>query len=59
MAALSPILQPVVVVFLGFIDLKVRKVRNEASSRPGIFSRTLHFNQVANSTPPSLSADES
>jgi len=30
-------------VLLCFIDPRVRKIRNEASSCPGIFSRTLHF----------------
>jgi len=32
-----------------FIDPWVRKIRNEASSCPGIFSRTLHFYYVASS----------
>ena len=32
-----------------FIDPRVRKIRNEASSCPGIFSRTLRFYYVANS----------
>jgi len=32
-----------VCVFLCFIDPKVRQIRSEASSRPGISSRTLHF----------------
>jgi len=34
-------------VLLCFIDLRVRKIRNEASSCPGIFSRTLRFYYVA------------
>jgi len=32
-----------------FIDPRVRKIRNEASSCPGIFSRTLRFYYVASS----------
>jgi len=36
-------------VLLCFIDPRVRKIRNEASSSPGIFSRTLHFYYVASS----------
>jgi len=32
-----------------FIDPRVRKIRNEASSCPGIFSRTLRFYHVASS----------
>jgi len=32
-----------------FIDPRVRKIRNEVSSCPGIFSRTLRFYYVANS----------
>ena len=35
-------------VLLCFIDPRVRKIRNEASSCPGIFSRTLRFYYVAN-----------
>jgi len=38
-----------VLVLLCFIDPRVRKIRNEASSCPGIFSRTLHFYYVASS----------
>jgi len=38
-----------VCVLLCFIDPRVRKIRNEASSCPGIFSRTLHFYYVASS----------
>ena len=34
---------PANLVLLCFIDPRVRKIRNEASSCPGIFSRTLHF----------------
>ena len=34
---------------LCFIDPRVRKIRNEASSCPGIFSRTLRFYHVASS----------
>ena len=37
-------------VLLCFIDPRVRKIRNEASSCPGIFSRTLRFYYVASST---------
>jgi len=37
------------VVLLCFIDPRVRKIRNEASSCPGIFSRTLRFYYVASS----------
>jgi len=36
-------------VLLCFIDPRVRKIRIEASSCPGIFSRTLHFYYVASS----------
>ena len=36
-------------VLLCFIDPRVRKIRNEVSSCPGIFSRTLHFYYVASS----------
>jgi len=36
-------------VLLCFIDPRVRKIRNEASSCPGIFSRTLRFYYVASS----------
>jgi len=36
-------------VLLCFIDPRVRKIRNEASSCPGIFSRTLYFYYVASS----------
>jgi len=36
-------------VLLCFIDPGVRKIRNEASSCPGIFSRTLRFYYVASS----------
>jgi len=36
-------------VLLCFIDQRVRKIRNEASSCPGIFSRTLRFYYVASS----------
>jgi len=36
-------------VLFCFIDPKVRKIRNEASSCPGIFSRTLRFYYVARS----------
>jgi len=36
-------------VLLCFVDLRVRKIRNEASSCPGIFSRTLRFYYVASS----------
>jgi len=32
---------------LCFIDPRVRKIRNEASSCPGIFSKTLRFYYVA------------
>ena len=35
-----------VFVLLCFIDPRVRKIRNEASSCPGIFSRTLRFSYV-------------
>ena len=35
---------------LCFIDPRVRKIRNEASNCPGIFSRTLRFYYVASST---------
>jgi len=34
-------------VLLCFIDPRVRKVRNKASSCPGIFSRTLRFYYVS------------
>jgi len=34
-------------VLLYFIDPRVKKIRNEASSCPGIFSRTLCFYKVA------------
>ena len=44
----SPIF--LVVVLLCFIDPKVRKIRNEASSCPGIFSRTHRFYYVASSS---------
>ena len=37
-------------MFLCFIDPRVRKIRNEASSCPGIFSRTLRFYYVTTST---------
>ena len=37
------------VALLCFIDPRVRKIRNEASSCPGIFSRTLRFYYVASS----------
>jgi len=36
-------------VLLCFIDPRVRKIRKEASSCPGIFSRTLRFYYVASS----------
>jgi len=36
-------------VLLCFINPRVRKIRNEASSYPGIFFRTLRFNYVASS----------
>ena len=36
-------------VLLCFIDPRVRKIRNEASSCPGIFSRTVRFYYVASS----------
>jgi len=36
-------------VLLCFIDPRVKKIRNEASSCPGIFSRTLLFYYVASS----------
>jgi len=36
-------------VWLCFIDPKVRKIRNEVSSCPGIFSRTLRFYYVTDS----------
>ena len=36
-------------VLLCFIDPRVRKIRNVASSCPGIFSRTLRFHYVASS----------
>jgi len=36
-------------VLLCFINTRVRKIRNEACSSPGIFSRTLHFYYVASS----------
>jgi len=36
-------------VLLCFIDPRVRKISNEASSCPGIFSRTLRFYYVASS----------
>jgi len=36
-------------VLLCFIDPRVRKIRNEASSCPVIFSRTLRFYNVASS----------
>jgi len=36
-------------VLLCFIDPRVRKIRNEASRCPGIFSRTLRFYYVASS----------
>ena len=36
-------------MLLCFIDPRVRKIRNEASSCPGIFSRTLRFYYVASS----------
>ena len=38
-----------VCVLLCFIDPRVGKIRNEASSCPGIFSRTLRFYYVASS----------
>ena len=37
------------VVLLCIVDPRVRKIRNEASSCPGIFSRTLRFYYVASS----------
>jgi len=37
-------------VLLCFIDPRVRKIRNEASSCPGIISRTLRFHYVASSS---------
>jgi len=37
------------IMLLCFIDPRVRKIRNEASSCPGIFSRTLRFYYVASS----------
>ena len=40
----------VVYVLLCFIDPRVMKIRNEASKRPGIFSRTLRFYCVASSS---------
>jgi hypothetical protein len=40
---------PTKCVLLCFIDPRVRKIRNEASSCPGIFSRTLRFYYVASS----------
>jgi len=39
----------IMIVLLCFIDPRVRKIRNEASSCPGIFSRTLRFYYVASS----------
>ena len=36
-------------MLLCFIDPRVRKIRNEACSFPGIFSRTLRFHYVASS----------
>jgi len=36
-------------VLLCFINPRVRKIRNEASSCPGILSRTLRFYYVASS----------
>ena len=36
-------------VLLCFIDQRVRKIRNEASTCPGIFSRTLRFYYVTSS----------
>ena len=36
-------------VLICFINPRVRKIRNETSSYPGIFSRTLRFYYVANS----------
>jgi len=36
-------------VLLCFINPRVRKIRNEGSSCPGIFSRTLRFYYVASS----------
>jgi len=41
-------------VLLCFIDPRVRKIRNEASSCPGIFSRALRFYYVASSPSSSL-----
>jgi len=41
-------------VLLCFIDPRVRKIRNEAFSCPGIFSRTLRFYYVASSPGSSL-----
>jgi len=38
-----------VCVLLCFIDPRVKKIRNEASNCPGIFSRTLRFYYVASS----------
>ena len=46
--ALSEI-EILVCVLLCFIDPRVRKIRNVASSCPGIFSRTLRFYYVASS----------
>jgi len=40
---------PTKCVLLCFIDPRVRKIRNEASSCPGIFSRTVRFYYVASS----------
>jgi len=41
-----------VLELLCFIDPRMRKIRNEASSCPGIFSRTLRFSYVV--APPAL-----
>ena len=42
-----PAFRGLVCVLLCFIDPRVIKIRNEASSCPGIFSRTLRFYYVA------------
>ena len=47
LAPLSWVVQTV--VLLCFIDPRVRKIRNEPSSCPGILSRTLRFYYVASS----------
>ena len=46
-SSLRSFLQPA--VLLCFIDPRVRKIRNETSSCPGIFSRTFHFYYVPTS----------